>query len=358
MLMAINQKQELIEADITVSRTDQYHCPACKQSVHLKRGAVMRPHFAHYQKEACDVFSEGETEEHIQGKLQMKAWLEAQNFEVEMEAYLPELKQRPDLLVTINHQKIALEFQCSAISIHKVVERTQGYQRAGIQVVWMLGEHFRYNQKLTALQKACLTNYENRLLLFHYSTTKKRLEYRYNFQLQQNKKMRQTRKILHYDSQIRLQLDKPRPLQQKINYEIDHMKLLRQLQFPAAKTKRFLQTLYEHSETLISMPKEIHTCVANEWLVQSHSFEWKMQFIWWLEQLPNQTILTDKRLNKWVDQLDYHHIPQMTTTHKLQPLKEFIDVLTDQNVLKQIRIDKWSIKNYPKRYKRLEEKLK
>lgn len=358
MLIAMNQKQELIEADVTLSRTENYHCPSCKQAVHLKRGAVMRPHFAHYQKEACDVFSEGETEEHIQGKIQIKAWLEAQNIPVEMEAYLPSLKQRPDLLITINQQKIALEFQCSAIPIHKIVERTHGYMNAGIQVIWILGEQFRYTKKLTALHKACLTLYQNQLVLFHYSTTKKQLEYRYNFQLQQNQKMRQTRKILRTGNKIRLQFDKPRPLHTKINDELEHSKLLRQLQFPSTKTKRFLQNLYENGETLISMPKEIHTCVANEWLVQSHSYEWKMQFIWWFEQLPVQTVLTNNMLTEWADQLDYYEIPQMTPTQKLQPLKEFIDVLTDRSVLKQIRIDKWSIKTYPKRYKRLEEKLK
>lgn len=358
MLIAMTNHQKLIQADKSLRKTDNYHCPSCKGAVHLKVGAVMRPHFAHYQKEACDVFSEGETAEHIQGKLQLKEWLESQNVQVEMEAYLPSLKQRPDLLITHNQQKIALEFQCSSIPIHKVVERTRGYQQAGIQVIWILGDQFRYRQKLTAFHKACLTNYKGNLILFHYSTTKNRLEYRYNFQLKQNQKMHHTQKSTRTSNKFTLQLEKARPLYTKINFELEHAKLLKQLQYPSAKTKRFLQTLYERKETLISMPKELHNSLANEWIIKNHPYEWKMQFIWWFEQLPIQTIITHNMLTNWVNELDYYEIPQITTKQKLQPLKEFIEVLTETSVLKQIRLDKWSIKKYPKRYKRLEEKLK
>jgi hypothetical protein len=43
----------------------------------------------------------------------------------QVEAYLPTLKQRPDLLIG----KIAIEIQCSPLPIKRLVERTETYHR-------------------------------------------------------------------------------------------------------------------------------------------------------------------------------------------------------------------------------------
>ena len=44
---------------------------------------------------------------------------------MEIEAYIPEFKQRPDLLV---NDKIAIEIQCSHLSMKRLKERTENYQ--------------------------------------------------------------------------------------------------------------------------------------------------------------------------------------------------------------------------------------
>ena len=114
MLIATNKTNEQILADKALCKTKTYYCPSCQNRVHLKAGSTIRPHFAHYKKEACAAFSEGETEEHLLGKQQLYDWLVGLGHSVEMEAYLPELMQRPDLLL---EGKIAIEFQCSGLSI-------------------------------------------------------------------------------------------------------------------------------------------------------------------------------------------------------------------------------------------------
>src|SRR5690554_1948582 len=104
MLIAINHQHQQITAHKDLSKQDHYSCPACQSPVHLKAGSVMRPHFAHYKKSHCAVFSEGETEEHLEGKQQLYDWLKSLGYTVEMEAYLPEMKQRPDILLKSNRE--------------------------------------------------------------------------------------------------------------------------------------------------------------------------------------------------------------------------------------------------------------
>lgn len=356
MLIALNGKKEQIVADKKLCKRDTYHCPACQRRVHLKAGSTMRPHFAHYKKEACATFSEGETEEHLLGKQQLYDWLVGLGHSVEMEAYLPELMQRPDLLL---EGKIAIEFQCSGLSIERVKERTEGYLSNGYKVVWILGNQFTYKKKLTAFQKACLTNLQNQLVLFHYSVPHKRLEYRYNFQRQQNDTMQQVSHFIKKDhlAMFNLMTEKD-PIPKALNIKREHRKLLKQFQYSSSNQQQFQSLLYQNRETVISMPKEIYRKVPSEWLIQDYAYEWKFRFLLWVESFDRETMITHKQLQDWLKQLNYYEIPQMMNRHKLQPLLDFIQVLTESEVLKPIQSDKWSFIKPARRYTHLEEKFK
>lgn len=357
MLVAMNQADELVLADTTLSRTEEYRCPACQGAVHLKRGAVLRPHFAHYQKEACAVFSEGETAEHLQGKLQLAAWLEALNIPHELEAYLPALQQRPDLLVTTPTRQIAVEFQCSPIAIEQVVARTMGYLAAGYEVVWLLGEQFKYRRQLTAFQKACLTQVDEQIVLFHYSVAQKRLAYRYGFQLQQNQKMTQRKRTIRYGEPLALRFTSQKAKKLPLNYTLEHQKIRRQCQYPSAKMRDFLQLLYNHQETIISMPKELYVITPSEWMLQAHPLAWKYQLLLQLETYPIRTVLTERMLETWLQTFTFHEMPQLTLKQKWRPLIEFLDVLVTTGILKQIRPNKWALQQYPQRFQTLECKF-
>lgn len=356
MLMAKMANQQLVTASHQLTKEDKYYCPACQKGVHLKQGAVMRPHFAHFKAEACAAFSEGETVEHLEGKVQLREWLECLNIRVEMEAYLPELKQRPDLLVVTDERKVAIEFQCSGIAVEKVEERTRGYRQAGIEVVWVLGEQLAGQRKLTAFQKACLTNVKGELLLFHYSVKKQRLEYWGDFKLNQKQRIQYRKKFLLKDSRLRIEkLENPAKRQQ-MNMEIEYQKMMRQ--FYGEQLREFQAILYEKGETHISLPKEVYARCSKEWMICGHPLEWKMAFIWWLEGFDFRTVLTERKVREWSRQLSYHTIPQATEEQRLRPVMEFIETLTEAGVLKRFRLDKWTVIEYPKRFKNLEEKLK
>lgn len=358
MLIAINHQHQQITAHKDLSKQDHYSCPACQSPVHLKAGSVMRPHFAHFKKAHCAVFSEGETEEHILGKQQMYDWLKSKGYPVEMEAYLPELMQRPDLLMKWKNQDIAIEFQCSSLSIEKLSARTEGYINKGYKVIWILGEQFTYQRKLTAFQKACLANIENHLVLFHYSVSKKRLEYRYDFQLNQIQKTIEVKRILQAESYLKIDLKrKSAKLNIKLDIEIEHKKLQRQLHYTNANTQEFLQTLYKNNETLISMPKELYEVVPNDWLIQTNPFKWKLECLLWLESHKPDTVITPKKLLNWIKGINYYEIPQLSNKQKLKPILEFLQVLNRTSVVRQFRFDKWIFNQPAKRYKFLEDKF-
>ncbi len=153
MLMAQDQQDHLIlAADAT--RQAKYRCPGCQGMVRLKRGRVMAAHFAH-QAAACQTFSEGETAEHLLGKQQLAAWFQASGYTVQIEAALPALHQRPDVLVQQGSQPpLALEFQCSPLSVTRLAERTQGYRQHGYRVLWVLGSPYHVSGRLRSHAKA------------------------------------------------------------------------------------------------------------------------------------------------------------------------------------------------------------
>ncbi|MEN1967222.1 competence protein CoiA family protein [Lentibacillus sp. N15] len=122
----------------------QFYCPVCQERVVVKAGTKMVAHFAHLKKENCPSSEGGEGAYHAKGKLMLFEWLQRLRLDVQLEAYLPEIKQRPDLLITIDHKQIAVEYQCARISAKEIRKRNIGYQRLGIQPIWIIGaNHFR-----------------------------------------------------------------------------------------------------------------------------------------------------------------------------------------------------------------------
>lgn len=59
-----------------------------------------------------------------------------------LEAYLPRLRQRPDILLA----NLAIEIQCSRLSHQRFIERTQNYLNNSYQVWWILGNSFLDNR--------------------------------------------------------------------------------------------------------------------------------------------------------------------------------------------------------------------
>lgn len=135
-------------------KSANFYCPECEEQVIIKAGTEMIPHFAHERNSNCQVHG-GEGPYHEKGKYLLYEWLKEQHIDVKLEVYLPEIKQRPDLLVCIKGKHIAVEFQCAKISPQIIRKRNEGYVKAGIIPIWILGSTLlrRYHKNVFQLNQ-------------------------------------------------------------------------------------------------------------------------------------------------------------------------------------------------------------
>lgn len=151
----------------------EYYCPTCHAKLVFRHGKHKIAHFAHQKGNDCGV-SEGESEEHLRGKQQIYNWAMYRGYQPRLEVYLPQINQRPDLLLKINQQTIAIEFQCSPLSLERLLERNQGYQSLGIRYWWLLGAPYqRHLRNGKVAQFTQLLNQQP--VLLYWNTAAKRL---------------------------------------------------------------------------------------------------------------------------------------------------------------------------------------
>lgn len=125
--------------------TEQFACPQCGERVLLKVGSVRIPHFSHVSDSTCSAnFSEGESQPHLQGKQLLHSMFQRLNKLPVLEPFIPELAQRPDLLIEHDGRSIPIEFQCSRLPEDVKAGRTIGYQSIGIEPVWILHTPNKY----------------------------------------------------------------------------------------------------------------------------------------------------------------------------------------------------------------------
>jgi len=94
-------------------------CPVCSKPYEYCHGKIKTPYFRHKDKQSCeDVYSEPETEEHLRGKKDLYEWIKLQDgvTNAVLEGWIPESKQRPDIMFEYYGRLCVIEYQCSPIS--------------------------------------------------------------------------------------------------------------------------------------------------------------------------------------------------------------------------------------------------
>lgn len=130
----------------------------------------MSPYFRHKDKCQCEaLYSEPETEEHIKGKQALYEWIKKQKgvTGVILEGWLPDTKQRPDIMFKYNDRQYVIEYQCTPIAT-EYIERHELYQAAGIVDIWILGTKNYINKPgyHTNFRRKKIENYAD----FYYDT--------------------------------------------------------------------------------------------------------------------------------------------------------------------------------------------
>jgi competence CoiA-like predicted nuclease len=120
-------------------------CPVCDRNYEYCHGDFVSPYFRHKEKDCSGYFTEPETDEHKQGKVQLYNWIKNQEgiINCKLEAWIPKTKQRPDIYFEKNGQKFVIEFQCTPIST-EYKQRRELYKLNNITDIWVLGKE-KYN---------------------------------------------------------------------------------------------------------------------------------------------------------------------------------------------------------------------
>lgn len=132
-----------IEEDF--GKDNKFKCICCNEELIFHRDlcGVKTQHWNH--KTNCDYETEPESEEHII----KKRWL-YDNISDIYKKHLPDSimvgDQKPDILLELMSQKIAIEIQCSPIGYEKWLERTKKYSEKGIYVFWVFGSRWLKNR--------------------------------------------------------------------------------------------------------------------------------------------------------------------------------------------------------------------
>jgi competence CoiA-like predicted nuclease len=136
-------------------------CPMCDGEMLFRKGMIKIPHFAH--KDACTEdkgYWENETKEHYLGKQLLYQWLkqfkDIQN--LKLEAWIPQTKQRPDLMFDLLGETYVIEYQCSNLTLEQCLSRELLYKLMNIKSIWIFGTENFNKLKLKALEEHLFNN--------------------------------------------------------------------------------------------------------------------------------------------------------------------------------------------------------
>lgn len=139
MIISLAEKIEKDEI-LKWRRNKSFFCPLCNEKLLIKAGEIRIVHFSHKKNSNCtSAFAEPESIQHLEGKRDLHQFFTHMGLDTSLEYYVHEIQQRPDLLVTYQNKKYAIEYQCSPISRDLLRARTNGYKEADITPIWILG---------------------------------------------------------------------------------------------------------------------------------------------------------------------------------------------------------------------------
>lgn len=253
MLVAMTEQQRLFHLTTKLpldelqrlKKQQSFFCPQCKEQLLLKAGHIKIPHFAHQKNRACDsLFSEGESTAHLLGKQHLFHLFTNLQLHPVLEPYLPELHQRPDLLITFKERQYAVEFQCSPIAQPSFQLRTNGYVNANITPIWIL--HTPEKFKNSGIVKISINHtnaqfiqqYKKQRFLITYDVTGKIFYYISN--------------LIHIHKMQYFAVVKPLPLSQQRFPLLVPEKILKPHFYLLLKTFRNYREQYIHPRLLLS----------------------------------------------------------------------------------------------------------
>ncbi|MGG1691033.1 competence protein CoiA [Heyndrickxia ginsengihumi] len=392
MFTAMNQDGECInllffhkrESLRELKEQQTFFCCHCYQPVLLKIGKYKLPHFAHVKNNNCLYTSKHESFQHLQAKKDFYEWLKRQLLEPQVETFISVIQQKADLLVKLNRQLFAIEYQCSKIPMQQIIKRTKGYLEEHIIPVWILGglpyqkvvgEH-RF--QLTDFQMAFIRyDYKKGFYLFSYSPQNRQFHI-----LTQLMPVSLTTVIANITQQPLYSITFPLLAHQLIStsmnngfyekwFQLRKEWIHTKLKYGKGFKDPFLREVYLHDQHPLYLPAIIGLPLKQMMICREHAIEW--QFYYWIDNLrnlKNGQALTFKQIHenfrKRMEQRYLHlrHFPLIYQDVKDEMLHQYTQLLIRLGYLKEVKKRKYIMNKsipIPKNMEeviRMEKKLK
>lgn len=343
MLRAIDQAGNLVDAK-EVTRAEARHliCPGCRRPVILRRGEQVTAHFAHLSGQNCDYESQAESEEHLRGKLFIYKKLQELNYSVDLEVYVPQIKQRADVMI---NRAYPVEIQCSPLPFTRLKERNSGYASLGLRPCWILGDRFHFVDHLTSFHKACMTEYNEEASLFFYVDRRETLDLYTNF-CSTNRLGKITYHKYRLDKHNQWQMIKCSSPADQSSVENNKQLFARAIHFKEKRIRSFCQLLYQRGQSWLDLPDLFYHTLPSEWMIKSCPEEWKWHFISRFVTAYNRPF-SWQAVKWWAEQsrvFEWNYLPLLLRSYTSRPLKEWIKFLEEKGILKAVAPEIWVVK--------------
>lgn len=354
MLSAANKEGQLITL-VKMSRSaitrlrlkESFYCPACKRKVIIKVGTVMIPHFAHEYAGDCHIQRGGEGEYHYQGKLLLYEWLIKQQLDVKLEHYLPEIKQRPDLLLNVNNKHIAIEYQCAKIEPQIILQRNRGYQKANIIPIWVLGanlykrkspSHIQTNQFILSIIHRFSANHPTSL--FYFCPRQKELSLVQDIIPTSTNQVIAKQTFLHLKHATLFHLFTKRFFTNLELYTLwkNELKLFRlRKRSNYGKERSWRNWLYEQGLHIDHLPTHIFLPVRSQYKMKVPLWYWQSKFVLsYLKNKPSHTLISLQQVERFLQPFIKKNVDRQLIHTDDNPVKEYLQLLCQLGLLKQI----------------------
>ncbi|UOQ43426.1 competence protein CoiA [Halobacillus salinarum] len=271
-----------------LKKTEVFHCPDCSEEVFIRSGPYTAPHFAHYPNSQCAAVGRGESEVHENGKWLLFKWLKLQQFDVQLEAYVPEINQRADLLLRLPFKTIAIEYQCSVISTSEIEKRTTSYLKAGIFPLWILGaEHYvtkaRHTINWTRFLQTLVYHFHGSYHLYFLDVSAEKFIVASNIYKLTNTKCHHHLTVYPLSDLTFPQLLKPQSFSMHSLFQ-SWAKLMcehrtKYKKFVSKQEERWRAHLYKKGLHFSLIPSVCYLPVKSQWMISERPYLWQTQLV-------------------------------------------------------------------------------
>lgn len=345
--LGYNYKKETL---LFFRKKEEFVCPVCGDEVILKLGDQRIFHFAHKRAGTCLEYYEGETQTHMEGKLQLYHWLISQKIPAILEYYDQEIQQRPDIMFKYQGKKYALEYQCSPLPEEVFMKRTRTYLRNGYTPLWIISnQHLCFKSRnivsLANFHYLFLRTSEAGILYIPAYCPEKQLIHFIDSIIPFSVKNAFVHHTVYPLEQMKLeQLLNPAFAFKKLTFtnweaEIERFKLNWSLN-PGARSNHFLQEMYNRNMNLFLLPSEIGLPVPHSLFIQTSAVVWQSYLFF--------DVLAGKKPGDLltINEVRYHlknrierkeivirHVPQVDSLNVIKPINEYLFLLQQLGIL-------------------------